>query len=111
MPNRKGNSSGMVPGIEIHSMLRCATRTLTKDAALFVMDSVMIQQQFAQAERRAVGGRQLVARQERLITELDRDGHDTAAARKVLATLKEAQALHEQDVDRLREELRAASQP
>jgi hypothetical protein len=37
---------------------------------------------------------------------VDRDGLDAAAALKVLATLRETQALHEQDVNRLLGELK-----
>jgi hypothetical protein len=43
----------------------------------------------------------LIEHQERLITELDRWGHDTGAAQSVLATLRDTQRIHEQDVERL----------
>ncbi len=75
------------------------------------MDPSEIQQYLEQAERHAAEGRQLVARQEALVAELDRDGHDTDAARKVLETLRETQSLHEADVRRLLEELEAVSRP
>jgi uncharacterized protein (UPF0335 family) len=65
----------------------------------------------AQAERHAVEGRRLIARQEALIASLHRRGHDAANTRKVLDALKDTQAIHEDDVRRLRDELDAASQP
>ncbi|WP_050405829.1 hypothetical protein [Bradyrhizobium embrapense] len=69
------------------------------------MDRVILEQYLALAERHAAQGRQHVARQENLIAELDRDGHDTTEARKVLDTLRITQALHEQDVERILGEL------
>ncbi|MHC2465553.1 hypothetical protein [Bradyrhizobium embrapense] len=69
------------------------------------MDRVILEQHLALAERHAAQGRQHVARQENLIAELDRDGHDTTEARKVLDTLRITQALHEQDVERILGEL------
>jgi hypothetical protein len=65
----------------------------------------MLQEHLALAERHAMQGREQLTRQERLIAELDRDGHDTAEAIKVLATLRQTQTLHEQDVQRLLREL------
>ncbi|MHC2256100.1 hypothetical protein ACVILK_005792 [Bradyrhizobium embrapense] len=69
------------------------------------MDRVILEQHLALAERHAAQGKQHVARQENLIAELDRDGHDTTEARKVLDTLRITQALHEQDVERILGEL------
>jgi hypothetical protein len=69
------------------------------------MDRTTLQQHLAQAERHAAEGRRHLARQEALVAELDRDGHDTTEARKVLATLRATQTLHEEDVGRLLGEL------
>jgi hypothetical protein len=69
------------------------------------MDPGAIQQHLDQAERHAAEGRQLVARQERLVTELRKRGHNTTDARKVLETLRAALAVHDTDVQRLSEEL------
>ncbi|MGX1164257.1 hypothetical protein AB7M16_000523 [Bradyrhizobium sp. USDA 372] len=65
------------------------------------MDREILQQHLALAQRHASMGEKHIARQESLIAELDRDGHDTAEARKILATLRDTQRLHEQDVERL----------
>ena len=69
------------------------------------MDRAILKQHLAQAERNATRGKQHVARQEGMIAELDRDGHDTTEARKVLVTLRQTQVLHEQEVERLLREL------
>jgi hypothetical protein len=69
------------------------------------MDRAMLQQHLAEAERHASAGLRHLSRQETLIAELDRDGHDTTEARKVLATLRTTQSLHEQDVERILGEL------
>lgn len=45
------------------------------------------------------------APQERLIAELDRDGHDTTGAVSVLASLTRTQELHELDIERLLRDL------
>jgi hypothetical protein len=62
------------------------------------MDRVILREHLALAERHASEGRQR-------ITEQARDGHDTTGARKVLATLRDTQALHEEDVKRTLKEL------
>jgi hypothetical protein len=75
------------------------------------MDPAVIQQHLFLAEQHAVEGKRHLARQEELIAELEQRKRDTTDAGKVLAALKETQAIREQDVVRLRAELRAASQP
>ena len=75
------------------------------------MDPAAVQRHLAQAERHAAEGRRLVARQEALIADWHQRGHDTTDARKVLDTLSDTQAIHEDDARRLRDELDAASQP
>ena len=89
----------------------CREPTDKRGVVLTNMDPAAIQHHLTQAERHAAEGRQLVARQEALIAELDRDGHDATGARKVLEILQDTQMLHEADVQRLIEELQAASQP
>jgi hypothetical protein len=69
------------------------------------MDRGVLLQHLAQAERHVAEGEQLLLRQEELIAELDRDGHDTEEARVILDTLRETQALHLQDRDRIIREL------
>jgi hypothetical protein len=69
------------------------------------MDRAVLLQHLAQAERHVAEGEQHLLRQEELIAELDRDGHDTEKARVILDTLRETQALHLQDRDRIMREL------
>ena len=65
----------------------------------------MVEQHLAEAERHIAQGADHVIKQESLIAELDRDGHDTTEAKKVLATLRETQALHVEGRDRILKEL------
>ena len=65
------------------------------------MDRATLLDHLAQAERHAADGERHIARQEELVAALDRDGHDTTEALKVLSTLRSTQALHEADVARL----------
>jgi hypothetical protein len=44
-------------------------------------------------------------KQEALIAQLDRDGHDTTEAKKFLATLRETQAVHVEGRERIVKEL------
>ncbi|MBB4381755.1 hypothetical protein [Bradyrhizobium sp. SBR1B] len=69
------------------------------------MDRAMLERHLGIAERHAAQGREHLDRQEQLIAELDRNGHDTAEAIRVLTTLRQTQTLHEQDVERLLNEL------
>ena len=75
------------------------------------MDPAALQRHLAQAERHAAEGKRLVARQETLIADSHQRGHDIADARKVLDTLRDTQAIHEDDVRRLRNELDAVMGP
>jgi len=70
------------------------------------MDPAALQQHLAQAERHVTEGERLVASQEALVTDQHRRGYDTTDARRVLDALKVTQAVHEQDVRRLRDQLR-----
>ncbi|HWV96933.1 MAG TPA: hypothetical protein VN130_07290 [Xanthobacteraceae bacterium] len=69
------------------------------------MDRALLQQHLTRAEQHAAEGERHLARQEALIARLDRQGHDTAEARKILATLRASQTLHEQDIQRILNEL------
>ncbi len=69
------------------------------------MDRAMLERHLTIAQRHVDGGQGHIGRQESLIAELDRDGHDTGEAKNVLRTLRDTQRLHEQDVERLLVEL------
>ena len=69
------------------------------------MNRDLLLRNLAQAERHVARGNEHISRQESLIAEMDRRGHDTVDARRLLDTLRETQALHRQDVGRLLREL------
>ena len=69
------------------------------------MDRTTLQQHLALAQRHAAEGERRVTRREALIAELDRDGHDTTKAWKLLATLRDTKSLHEQQLERILKEL------
>ncbi|MGY4623256.1 hypothetical protein [Bradyrhizobium sp. USDA 4486] len=69
------------------------------------MDRAILLEHLNQARRHAAMGEHHLARQEQLIAELDRGGHDTMAAMSVLTTLRRTQELHERDIERLLGEL------
>jgi hypothetical protein len=57
------------------------------------------------AELRVVEAEEIVAKQLRVICELEASGHDTTAARELLATCEKNLRLHEGDCERLRSDL------
>jgi hypothetical protein len=65
----------------------------------------MAERHLAQAENDVRAGRAHVERQIGLLAELERDGHDTAQAKDLLATFREALSQHEAHRDRLLAEL------
>lgn len=65
----------------------------------------MVLRHLAEAERHIVQGETHLARQFALIAELERRGHDTRCAQAVLTTMRKAQALYQQDRERILREL------
>jgi len=61
------------------------------------------------AQKHVTEGEQHIARQRRLIAELERDGHDTALALELLREFERSQAAHVAERDRLRAELSNSS--
>jgi hypothetical protein len=72
------------------------------------MDRALILDHLAQAERHVAEGKEHLDRQRQILAELQRDGHDTAEAKKLLATFEALQAQHVADCARLRRELENA---
>jgi hypothetical protein len=58
-----------------------------------------------ETDRHIAVGREHIARQREIINELDREGHDTSAAKQLLETFLETQAAHEDNRRMLLEEL------
>jgi hypothetical protein len=69
------------------------------------MDRDILLEHLALCERHIALGEKHLAKQEALVADLDRKGRDTADALAILATLRETQALHVLDRDRLLKEL------
>jgi hypothetical protein len=58
-------------------------------------------QHLAQAGWHVAQGEEHIYKQEALIAELDRDGHDATDARALLQIMRDTQALHREDVKRI----------
>jgi hypothetical protein len=69
------------------------------------MDREMLQRHLAQAEQHIETGRKHIARQHEIITELERDGHETTMARALLDQFEQSQAIHIADRERILREL------
>jgi hypothetical protein len=69
------------------------------------MNRNLLREHLAAAKRHVRQGEAHLAKQEALISKLDRGGHDTTYAQAILATMRATQALHEQDRDRILAEL------
>ena len=68
----------------------------------------MILERLAKAHGHVVLGEKHIARQHEIISELERDGHDSLTARDLLDTLKSMQLEHVAHRDRLEKEILAA---
>ena len=69
------------------------------------VEQVRLRNELERAQRHVAEGREHIARQRRIISELERDGHDTGLARELLTSLEETQALHESTLARVAYEL------
>jgi hypothetical protein len=68
------------------------------------MDRHQIAEHFALAELHVAQGEDTIARQQQLIAELNRHGHDTRLATELLTTFEQTQNAHLLDRERLRAE-------
>ena len=69
------------------------------------MDRIMLEEHLAIAERDISEGAEHLAKQQELIDKLAQNNHDTTGARAVLTTMRETQAIHIADRDRILMEL------
>lgn len=74
------------------------------------MDRGTVLRHLAAADRHVAEGERHIARQRELIAELERNGHASADARGLLATLEDMQTSHVAHQDRLRRELKAGTE-
>ena len=88
-------------GLSTPRIVRISPR-LVKGVA---MDRAILEQHLLQAESHVTLGEQHIARQREIVTQLERDGHGSTEARKLLALFVETQAAHIADVDRLQRQL------
>jgi hypothetical protein len=70
-----------------------------------MIDRATLLEHLAQAERHVAQGEAHIGRQQALIADLDRDGHDTKDAVAILAILRETQNQHLMNVQLLLKEL------
>jgi hypothetical protein len=57
------------------------------------MDKTFLEERPAQTERHIAKGEALINRQRQIVSELERDGHDTRPARALLTQFLESQAM------------------
>jgi hypothetical protein len=69
------------------------------------MDRAVLKDHLAQAERHVIEGERHLACQRCLLHELERKGRDTTAARLLLGSFEQMQALHRANRDRVLAEL------
>jgi hypothetical protein len=69
------------------------------------MNRQAMERHLAKAEEHIATGQRNIARQHKIIAELERDGHGTSTARKILQTFEELQHLQRQERDRAAREL------
>ncbi len=69
------------------------------------MDRALLKRHLAQTERYITEGERHIADQRDLIAKLERDGHDTVHARRLLTQFEELQALHIAARERLQAQL------
>ena len=64
-----------------------------------------LERDLAEAEADVLQGARHLEQQHKVISELERDGHDTLQAKELLVTFEKSMALHVEHRDRLRKEL------
>jgi hypothetical protein len=69
------------------------------------MDRQLKLRHLALARHHVAEGQDHIARQTELVAELERDGHDTGPARRLLAQFIVMQSMHIEDCERLEREL------
>ena len=69
------------------------------------LDRALWEQRLELAERHIVLAERMVASQEQVVAQLQRDGHPTQMARRILKAYKDLLELHIEDRDRLKKEL------
>jgi hypothetical protein len=71
------------------------------------MDRTTLELDLRRAEAHVANGHARIAQQREIIAELDREGHDTAPAKDMLASFERTQAMHIAHRDRIAGKLAA----
>jgi hypothetical protein len=69
------------------------------------MDRATLEKDLTQAEAHVAKGQERIALQLEIIAELEREGHDTAPAKDMLASFEKTQAMHVANRDRIASKL------
>jgi hypothetical protein len=64
------------------------------------MERATLENDLSRAEAHVANGQKRIAKQHEIIAELDREGHDTAPAKDMLASFERTQAMHVANRDR-----------
>ena len=83
----------------------CYSAVIASDRAVADMDRAMLLDHLEMAKRHVAEGEVHIANQKIILAELERDGHDTVEARRLLANFLDLQELHRADLDRILSEL------
>jgi hypothetical protein len=65
------------------------------------MERATLENDLSRAEAHVANGQKRIAQQHEIIAELDREGHDTAPAKDMLASFERTQAMHVANRDRI----------
>jgi hypothetical protein len=71
------------------------------------MDRPALEAELKRAEAQVDSSQKRIARQQEIIAELDREGHDTAPAKDMLVSFEKTQAMHIASRDRIARKLAA----
>jgi hypothetical protein len=71
------------------------------------MDRQVLTEQLAEAEQHIAQGDRNITQQREIVAALERNGHDSGAARQLLAQFEDLQRIHIAHRDKLREQLTA----
>ena len=74
------------------------------------MDRATIAERLVLAEEHVMTGASIIAHQQKIVAELERDGHNATLARQLLAQFERSQRIYEDDRDRLLAELASLPQ-
>jgi hypothetical protein len=69
------------------------------------MDHAILLRHLEQSKRHIIEGQDLIERQKNILADLERGGHDTTEAKRLLKNFEDIQRLHLADLERVQSEL------